>query len=61
MVVTARDTSGCRAIAVSLYAGRDSNGLRYGAGEAAACARQLSHDYEVERILPNDILMDVRR
>lgn len=55
------ETTGCRAIAVSLYAGDDENCLRYECGEIRACGQQLAHDVRVERILPNDLLMVVRR
>jgi SAM-dependent methyltransferase len=55
------DTTGCRTLAVSLYAGDDGKCLRYTEAEAERCARQLSWDSRVERILPNDLLLTVRR
>lgn len=51
------DVTGCRALAVSLYAGDDAHCLRYEYDEIVACGRQLSHDVLVDRILPNDLLM----
>lgn len=55
------DTTYCRTIAVSLYAGDDPNCLRYEEAEAEACGRSLAYNASVERILPNDLLLVVRR
>lgn len=55
------DTTGCRALAVSLYAGADEHCLRYDEREIRRCGYQLAFDVTVTRILPNDLLMVARR
>lgn len=55
------DTTGCRTLAVSLYAGDDECCLQYTEVEARVCGRQLGYDVTVERIRMNDLLMVARR
>jgi hypothetical protein len=55
------DTTRCRALAVSLYAGDDEHCLRYEEREARRCGYSLGFDVTVERFLPNDLLMVARR
>lgn len=55
------DTTGCRALAVSLYAGEDGRCLIYREEEISAAARALAFDATVTRIRPNDLLLVVRR
>lgn len=55
------DKTGCRALAVSLYAGSDPRCLIYTEAEAEACARDLSWDFEIVRHRSNDLLMVSRR
>ena len=55
------DTTGCRALAVSLYSGSDPRCLIYTEAEVEACARDLTWDYEVTRHRANDLLMVARR
>lgn len=54
------DTTGCRALAVCLYAGDDENCLHYTEDEAARAGRQLGL-HTLERILPNDLMLVVKR
>lgn len=55
------DSTGCRALAVSLYAGTDTNCLIYTEAETERRSRDLGIDVTVTRILPNDLLMVARR
>jgi hypothetical protein len=55
------DTTCCRAIAVSLYAGGDERCLRYTGAEAARCGSDLGFDARVDQIRDNDLLLTVRR
>lgn len=55
------DSTDCRALAVSLYAGDDEHCLRYTDDEVHECGRELHWGATVERILPNDLLLTVRR
>jgi len=54
------DTTGCRALAASLYAGEDENCLSYTEDELDACGRTLAWDSRVVRIRHNDLLLVVR-
>jgi SAM-dependent methyltransferase len=55
------DTTGCRALALSLYAGWDDRCLVYSEDECDGYGRSLSHDVKIERIRDNDLLMVARR
>jgi len=55
------DTTGCRALAASLYAGTDERCLRYTEDELAQVGRQLSHDVRVEQLRVNDLMLVARR
>jgi hypothetical protein len=55
------DTTTCRALAVCLYAGTDANCITYNEAECEALGRQLGFHATVERILPNDLMLVVRR
>lgn len=55
------DSTNCRAIAVSLYAGDDTNCLSYTADEALRCGRDLGYGSVIERIRHNDLLLVARR
>lgn len=55
------DTTGCRALAVSLYSGSDPRCLIYTDEEVRQAGRDLSWDYEVRRHRSNDLLMVARR
>lgn len=51
-----------RAMAVSLYHGRDSACIHYGPSEAATVGQYIAHDFSVERgYLPNDVLLVLRK
>lgn len=55
------DTTGCRVLAASLYAGDDRNCLRYTIPELLTVGRQLSFHHHAEWVLPNDLLLTARR
>lgn len=55
------DTTACRALAVSLYAGGDPSCLSYTGAEAAACGASLGFHTTVDQIRDNDLLLTVRR
>lgn len=55
------DTTGCRALAFSAYAGSDPNCLHYTDQDLVRLGAQLAYGTTVERILPNDLLMVARR
>jgi SAM-dependent methyltransferase len=55
------DTTSCRALAASLYAGDDPNCLSYTGAEAATCGAQLAASVTVDAIRTNDLLLIVRR
>ena len=55
------DTTRCRTLAVSLYAGDDGQCLQYTEVEARVCGRQLGYDVTIERTRANDLLLVARR
>lgn len=55
------DTTCCRTLAASLYAGGDERCLAYTIAEADAAGAQLSWNVRVDRIRHNDLLLTVRR
>ncbi len=55
------DTTGCRAVAVSLYAGEDPACLSYTGAEASRRGADLGVGVTVDQIRPNDLLLVVRR
>jgi hypothetical protein len=55
------DTTNCRTLAASLYAGDDPNCLSYTADELDTLGRQLGYDTYVARIRHNDLLFVARR
>jgi SAM-dependent methyltransferase len=54
-------SSARRALLVSLYAGVDPVCLRYGPAETAAFAQTLTSSWLLERHMPNDLMLLVRR
>lgn len=55
------DTTACRTLAVSLYAGGDERCVAYTGAEAAAAGAQLAARVTVDQIRDNDLLLTVRR
>lgn len=55
------DTTGCRSLIVSLYAGEDRRCLRYTENELIILGHSLSWDVTVERWRANDLMLAVRR
>jgi hypothetical protein len=55
------DTTGCRALGASLYAGDDPNCLSYTPDELDTLGRHLGYDTFVARIRHNDLLFAARR
>lgn len=55
------ETTGCRVLVASLYAGDDPACLSYTEAEAVRCGALLAYHVTVERILPNDLLLRITR
>jgi SAM-dependent methyltransferase len=55
------DTTGCRTLVASLYAGQDDRCLAYAEHEASRCGADLGYWVRVDRWRPNDLLLQVRR
>lgn len=55
------DMTGCRSLAVSLYAGEDERCLIYTPREARRCARNLGYHAYVRHSRHNDLLLEAHR
>lgn len=55
------DSTGCRSLIVSVYAGDDERCLRYSPNDLLVCGHSLGLNVTVEQWRANDLLMVVRR